>query len=184
MRGPSGPIAGRRRAGEGTVESYGGLDAAHKKIYQLAQENPASNGREEIDDFRLRGSRTWRRMSGHLTKGWRIQAVHDFDNCKFALSEGEARTAVVWDVPENPHGTGFPAFSTRGANGAVPGAVPSRPVRRGVAQEGEMVEGATLIFGAGAPQWRVKGDRQNDTLTLPFSRDRSLHMIPAGRPKC
>ena len=48
------------------------------------------------DNFHLRGSRTWRRMGGHLTKGgWRTQVVHDFDNYKSALSEGAALADVV-----------------------------------------------------------------------------------------
>jgi hypothetical protein len=42
------------------------------KIDQWKQENPASNGREMIDDFRLRGSRPCRHMGGHPTNGgWR-----------------------------------------------------------------------------------------------------------------
>ena len=36
-----------------TVERWGGLDAALKKINQLKQETPALNGRGMIDDFRL-----------------------------------------------------------------------------------------------------------------------------------
>ena len=55
-----------------TVERHGGLNVVVEKVLQWEQENPASNGREMIDDFRLRGARTWRRMGGHLTKGgWR-----------------------------------------------------------------------------------------------------------------
>ena len=38
-----------------TVERYGGLDAALKKINQLKQETPASNDRGMIDDFHLWG---------------------------------------------------------------------------------------------------------------------------------
>ena len=77
-----------------------------EKIDQWEQENPASNDREMIDDFRLRGSRTWRRMGDTATKGgWRRQVVHDFDNYKSALSEGEALTVVVQAVPGNPHWT-------------------------------------------------------------------------------
>ena len=58
--------------GQDTVERHDGLSVLMEKIDQREQENPASNGREMIDDFRLRGSRTWRRMGGHLTKGeWR-----------------------------------------------------------------------------------------------------------------
>ena len=73
-------------------------------IVQWEQENPASNGREMIDDFRLRGSRTCRRMGVPLSDGgWRMQVVHDFDNYKSALSEGKALAVVVQAVPWNPH---------------------------------------------------------------------------------
>ena len=47
-----------------TVERHGGLNVAMEKIDQLEQETPASNGAGMIDDFRLRGSRTWRTRSG------------------------------------------------------------------------------------------------------------------------
>ena len=77
-----------------------------ERIDQLEQENPVSNGREMIDDFRLPGSRPWRRMGGPVTKGgWRRQVVHDFDNYKSALSEGVALAVVVQAVPGNPHWT-------------------------------------------------------------------------------
>ena len=70
---------------------HGGFDVVMEKIAQWEQENPASNGREMIDDFRLRGSRPCRHMGGHLTKGgWRTQVAHDCDRYKSALSEGEA----------------------------------------------------------------------------------------------
>ena len=49
--------------GQDTVERHCGLDVLKEKIVQREQENPASNGREVIDDFRLRGSSTWRRMN-------------------------------------------------------------------------------------------------------------------------
>ena len=66
-----------------------------------------------IDDFRLWGSRRCRRINAPLTKaGWLIQVVHDFDNYKFALSEGEALAVVVQFMPGNPHwtrvGTDYP----------------------------------------------------------------------------
>ena len=55
-----------------TVERQGALNVAIKKIVQGEQESPASNGRDMIDDFRLRGSRTWRRMGVTLSEGgWR-----------------------------------------------------------------------------------------------------------------
>ena len=81
-----------------------------EKVLQWEQENPASNGREMIDDFRLRGSRRWRRMGGPLTRGgWRTEVAHvvarDFDNYKSALSEGEALAVVVQAVRGNPHCT-------------------------------------------------------------------------------
>ncbi len=88
-----------------------------EKIVQREQESPASNGRDMIDDFRLRGSRTWRRMGGHLTKGgWLTevahQVAHALDRPNAPLSEGEALAAVVQAVPGNPHwtrvGTDFP----------------------------------------------------------------------------
>ena len=52
-----------------TVQRHYGLDVVMEKIVQLEQENPASNGRAMIDDFRLRGSRTWRRRGGPLIDG-------------------------------------------------------------------------------------------------------------------
>ena len=90
------------------VERHGGLDVVMEKTDQWEQENPTSNCREMIDDFRLRGSRTWRRMGGPLTRGgWRTEVAHgvahDFDNYKSALSEGEALAVVVQAVPGNPH---------------------------------------------------------------------------------
>ena len=93
-----------------TVERHGGLNVVVEKVLQWEQENPASNGREMIDDFRLRGSRRWRRMGGPLTRGgWRTEVAHvvahDFDNYKSALSEGEALAVVVQAVRGNPHCT-------------------------------------------------------------------------------
>ena len=68
------PAPGKARGfrGQDTVEGHGGFDVDMEKVVQREQENPASNGREMIDHFRLRGSRTWRHMGGPLTKGgWR-----------------------------------------------------------------------------------------------------------------
>ena len=91
--------------GQDTVEGHGGFSAAAvKKVLQWEQENLASNGREMIDDFRLRGSRPCRRMGGPLSDGgWRMQVAHDFDNYKSALSEGKALAVLVQAVPGNPH---------------------------------------------------------------------------------
>jgi len=38
-----------------TVERHGGFDVVMEKIVHQEQENPAANGRERIDDFRLAG---------------------------------------------------------------------------------------------------------------------------------
>ena len=40
---------------EDTVERHGGFDVVMEKVVQWEQENPASDAREMIDDFRLRG---------------------------------------------------------------------------------------------------------------------------------
>ena len=53
-----------------TVERHDGLEGALKKINQLAQESPVSNGRGMIDDFRLWGSSRCRRM-GETATTWR-----------------------------------------------------------------------------------------------------------------
>ena len=83
---------------------------ATEKLVQREQVNPASNGREMIEDFRLRGSRRCRHMGDTATKGgWRVEVghvvAHDFGNYKCALSEGIALAVVVQIVPGNPHWT-------------------------------------------------------------------------------
>ena len=90
----------RIQGGQDTVERHGGLDVVMEKTVHWEQETPTSNGREMIDDFRLRGSRTWRHMGGHLSKeGWRTEVVHeaahDFDKHNAPLSEGKALAVVV-----------------------------------------------------------------------------------------
>ena len=103
-----GKAHGRRE--QDTVERHGGLDVVMEKIVQREQENAVSNGREMIDDFRLRGSRPCRHMGGHLTKrGWRTQVAHEvarpFNHPNAPLSEGKALAVVVQAVPGNPHWT-------------------------------------------------------------------------------
>ena len=54
-----------------TVERYGGLNAALKKINQLKQATPEPQGLGMIDDFHLWGSRRCRRTHAPLkTRGW------------------------------------------------------------------------------------------------------------------
>ena len=96
--------------GQDTVERHDGLSVVMEKIVQRDQENPPSNGREMIDDFRLRGSRTCRGMDAPLrNEGWRVEVAHvvahDFNNYKSALSERKALAVVVQAVPGNPHWT-------------------------------------------------------------------------------
>ena len=56
-----------------TLEPYGGLDAAMRKLHQLEQQSPNINGFGMMDEFRLWGSRWCRRMHAPLTKvGWLI----------------------------------------------------------------------------------------------------------------
>ena len=56
-----------------TVERYGGLNAALKKINQLTQATPEPQGLGMIDEFRLWGSRRCRRMHAPLKNGgWLI----------------------------------------------------------------------------------------------------------------
>ena len=56
-----------------TVERYGGLNAALKKINQLKQATPEPKGLGMIDDFHLWGSRRCRRIHAPLKKeGWLI----------------------------------------------------------------------------------------------------------------
>ena len=93
-----------------TVESHGGLDVVMEKINQSEPERPTSNGREMIDDFRLRGSRTCRGMDAPLrNEGWRVGVAHEvarpFNNPNAPLSEGEVLPVVVQVVPGNPHWT-------------------------------------------------------------------------------
>ena len=52
-----------------TLEPYGGLDAAMRKIHQFEQQHPNFNGPGMIDDFRLWGSSRCRQMGRHLSDG-------------------------------------------------------------------------------------------------------------------
>ena len=94
------------------------------------------------------------------------------------LSKGEARAAVVWAVPGNPHGTGVSRIlGNRGKRGCRRrGPPPGR--RRSPRTRGGGSGGCDpSLCATGAAPGRVKGGRQNDTLTLP-SADRSLHSDP------
>ena len=120
--------------GQGTVERPGGFDVVMEKVVQLEQENPASNGRERINDFRLRGSRTWRRRGGPFTtRGWPTEVVHAFNHHNASLSEGEP--SLLWSGPclESLVGRGLARIPRAGCanrGGAASGVSPPGPVRR------------------------------------------------------
>ena len=62
-----------------TVERHGGHDAAMRKFQQGQEENPMRKGRGSIDDFRLWGSRRWRRTNAPPKKPrWRTWVARDF----------------------------------------------------------------------------------------------------------
>ena len=67
------PRQGSRIQGAGHRRTPRGLDVVMEKIVQREQGDPASNGREMIDDFRLRRSRMWRRMGDTATK---VEVAH------------------------------------------------------------------------------------------------------------
>ncbi len=52
-----------------TVERHGGIDATIRKVLQVEDQLATNNDPGMIDDIHLAGSRTWRRMGGHLTNG-------------------------------------------------------------------------------------------------------------------
>ena len=154
-----------------------------RTIHQCQQENPGLKDRGMIDDFRLRGSSSWRRMGVPLSDGgWRMQVVHTFGNHKTALSEGAALAAVAGSLTGNPHwtrvGTDSPHPVRQSAVGRRPACPPPRTARRGATREGEEVEGATPCFSAPV-RHRAGGDgaRQNSPSPLPVG-GRSLHSDP------
>ena len=184
------PRKARGFRGQDTVERHGGLGVVMEKIVQWEQEDPASNGRDMIDDFRLRGSRTWRRMGGHLSDGgWltRVahQVAHAFDHPNAYLPEGEVLAVVVQVVPGNPHwkrvGTDSPSPLRQSVVRHRRRASPPRTARRGAAQEGEEVEGATPVFW---PLVRHERVERWPGLWPPFRPSfsgRSLHIDPGGK---
>ena len=192
VRTSSPPGKARGFRGQDTVERHGGLNVVMEKIVQREPENPASNGREMIDDFRLRGSRTCRRRGGHLTNGGWCREVahvvaHDFGNYKSALSEGEALPLVVQVVPGNPQrtrvGTDYPSPMGQSPVRWRHRLSAPRTERRGAAQEGEMVVRATPPFlPLVRHRRRVRGPPLGPPLT-PGAGVALTTVIPAGRLK-
>ena len=161
-----------------TVERYGGLNAALKKINQLKQAMPEPQGRGLIDDFRLRGSRTWRRMGGHLSDGgWLTQVAHQvahaFDHSSAPLSEGGAFSVVVQVVRGNPHWMsdwhGFPESSAVKRSAAP---APRVPASHGASwrRTGGGGSGGSdpLLLTAGAAPGRVRWCMAKFTTSPPL----------------
>ena len=112
-----------------TVERHGGLDVVMEKIVQWEQENPATNGRRMIDDFRLRGSRTWRRRGGPLTKGgWRTRwrTWRRVPSTTPTLHSQRAKSSPLWSrlCPETRIGQGLARISRVFRDKAPSGADP------------------------------------------------------------
>ena len=152
-----------------TVERHGGFDVVMEKIVQREQEDPASNGRERIDDFRLAGSRTWRRRGGPFTKrGWPTQVAHAFNRHNASLSEGGALAVVVGALPGKPYWKGVGTDSPRRLRPPSRGGarrVPPRPARR--TGRGGSGGSDPMLFGAGAPPGRGKWPTLKPTIYPP-----------------
>ena len=141
-----------------------------------------------IDDFRLRGARTWRRRGGHLTKGgWRTQVAHQvahaFANHNASLSKGEP--SPLWSrlCAGIRIGRGLarlPHVGRDNRGGAAPGVSPPGPVRR--TWRGRKWRERPGLFAADAPQEGARPDRPPDTLPPSF-RGRSLHSDPCREGK-
>ncbi len=165
-----------------TVEGHGGFDVVMEKVDHWEQEDPASNGRERIDDFRLAGSRTWRRRGVRLTNvGPDTLAGHEFNDHNASLSEGEALAVVVERFSETPHrkrdNTDFPR-PLRPSEARLRLGWPPPAGCGDVAQERGAGGGSDPgLFAADAPREGARPDRPPDTLPPSF-RGRSHHSDP------
>ena len=152
-----------------TVAHHGGFDVVMEKVIQGEQEDLVSNGRERIDDFRLAGSRTWRRRGVRLTiVGPDTRAGHEFNDHNASLSEGEALAVVVERFSETPHwkrdNTDFPR-PLRPTEARLRLACPPPASCGGVAQERGAGGGSDpRLFAADAPREGARPDRPPDTL--------------------
>lgn len=156
-----------------TVEGHGGFDVVMEKVVQWEQEDPAPNGRQSIHDFRLAGSRTWRRRGVRLTKvGPDTRAGHDFNYDNASLSEGGVLAVVVEGFSETPHWkrgtTDFPRMM-RPTEAKLRLACPP-PARRGGVPQGRDAGGGSDpgLFAADAPREGARPDRPPDTLPPSF----------------
>ncbi len=126
-------------------------------------------------------------------RGWLAQVAHQvahaFDHPNAPLSEGRVLAVVVQVVPGNPHwkrvGTDSPSPPGQSPVRRQHRASPPRTARRGAAQEGEEVEGATPWFLALVRHRAGGGGAHENSHHLPSRAGVAPStVIPAGRLKC
>ena len=151
-----------------TVERHGGLDAVVVKIDQAEEETAASAGAGWIDDFRLRGSSSWRQMTAigkslsNCADPLRRQALY------FRLSQRPGPSSLWWcRFRKTVTGRGFSRVLTTWGGAAVRGASPFRPAEMVAHKRGESGGSDPLFTPPGAAPG---GGRAPSTV------------IPAGRP--
>ena len=158
-----------------------------EKIDQGEQENPASNGREMIDDFRLRGSRTWRRMGGPLTKqggarggAHRWRTILAITILHYQRAKPSPLWSRLWPGIHIGHGLARIAQIRWGKAPCAAGIACPRLTRASWRRTGGGDGGGSdpPLFGAGAPPGRGKWSTLRST-TYPAPRGgRSLHSDP------
>ena len=142
----------------------------------------ALSGEGMIEDFRLWGSRRWRRGGVRLTNvGPDTRAGHEFNYDNASLSE--AKPSPLWSKasPKRRTGSGTTRISCVGCNnrgGAVPGASLPRPARR---TGGVLVVGATPGFSALVRHERGQGRTGLRTPFPPRSGVAPTTVIPGGK---
>ena len=167
------------------VEGHGGFDAVMEEVVQWEREDPAPDARERIDDFRLAGSRRWRRRGVRLTNvGPDTLAGHEFNDHNASLSEGEALAVVVERFSETPHrkrdNTDFPR-PLRPTEARLRLAWPPPAGCGDVAQERGAGGGSDPgLFAADAPREGARPDRPPDTFP-PRSGVAPTPVIPGGK---
>ena len=171
------------RTDRDTVEGHGGFDVVMEEVVQWERETPASDGRKRIDDFRLAGSRTWRRRGVHLSEGG-VTPKGDMIVTPAMLLSQRAEPSPLWSrlCPETRIGQGLARIARAGCNQAKRGCASRVPLlaRRNGAPHGrgEGGESDPGFFGAGAPRAGVKVDRGPDTFTPLVFGGRSHHSDP------
>ena len=173
------------QGGQDTIEGHGGLDGALRKISQPEQETPAFDGRRMIDDFRLWGSRTWRRMGGTAT-AWRYSPSRfTFSTARTPFSQ-RVEPSPLWSRlwKETRIGRGLTRIPQVRCGNAPCGAAPRCPrlAQRVVAphERGAGGESDPRFLTASAASGRVSRFTSQFTANPPFG-GRSHHRDPFGK---